>query len=303
MGAGIYCFVQERDFKRWRSQFGDEYFNYPSPFAMRVWPYVRCVGKTHHDASFRMNRSNEDGFLLHFVTRGALWHRIGDKNYLVRAGDACLLDLTTQVTYGTEGKSVELYWVWCNGKDLPLVANELQTDQNPVFDAIDKVQLKNLFRALMRLTAKQPPAYETRAAATLISMLAVLQSSRFSASHASALDGSSRPLSDPIRRAIWYIKLCYQRPLAIKEIADRAAHTSEAQFSRLFHREVGVSPTIYLSQFRVQQAKRLLEATSRPIEDIARAVGFSDPDYFTRVFTRAISVSPRQYRKKSQRGA
>jgi two-component system response regulator YesN len=49
----------------------------------------------------------------------------------------------------------------------------------------------------------------------------------------------------------------------------------------------------------MEQAKRLLANPSMPVADVAAAVGFNDPSYFTRVFRRQEGVSPSEYRATS----
>jgi YesN/AraC family two-component response regulator len=56
----------------------------------------------------------------------------------------------------------------------------------------------------------------------------------------------------------------------------------------------------YLNRYRVEQAKRLLEASSKSVEQISRSVGFPDPNYFTKIFARYTGTSPREFRNQSQ---
>jgi len=292
-----------KQFKMQHHAGGTDYFNYPSGFALRVWFYVRAIGKSRHDPSFRMLHRNEDGFLLHFLKRGALWHRIGESTHVARAGEACLFELSKEVRYGIEGnRQAELYWVWFDGKDMPLVFRELHADFDPVFHSLDPARMAALFQELLRLTRRQPTGYESRASGTLTLLLSELHASRCILPRPVDAGDETRPLSDPVRRAIQYITRNYERSiLTVKQMALAAAHQSLFHFSRQFHREVGVTPSAYLNQFRIDQAKRLLETTARPIEEIARCVGYRDQGYFARVFTRLLGMSPRQYRRKVQR--
>jgi AraC-like DNA-binding protein len=316
--------VHAEHFVKQRTLGGVELFHYPTRFAQRVWFYVRAIGKSRHDPSFRQAHRNEDGYLLHFVKRGALWHRINGTDHSVQRGEACLFGLTNEVSYGTKGDgAAEFYWVWFNGKEMPAVFEELQADHDPAFPSLDLARMESLFRELLSLTERKPAAYEARASASLTSVLAELQASRFPARPVVGLDkgrpsarklhggfpalpgvasdAEARPLSGPVRYAIYYIRRFYEEPLSVKQIAGSAAHQSVSHFSRLFAREVGMPPSVYLNRFRVEQAKRLLENTVRPIEEVARSVGFIDQAYFARVFSRVAGMSPRQYRRKSQR--
>lgn len=56
----------------------------------------------------------------------------------------------------------------------------------------------------------------------------------------------------------------------------------------------------YVQHVRVEEAKRRLERTSEPVDDISYAVGYEDPASFRRLFKRITGVTPGQYRRKLQ---
>jgi hypothetical protein len=69
------------------------------------------------------------------------------------------------------------------------------------------------------------------------------------------------------------------------------------RFSRLFAAHEGVSPARYLTRVRMEEAARLLRADPAPIKEIARRSGFSDPNYFGKVFRRYFGIGPRDFRR------
>jgi DNA-binding LacI/PurR family transcriptional regulator/AraC-like DNA-binding protein/signal transduction histidine kinase len=76
-----------------------------------------------------------------------------------------------------------------------------------------------------------------------------------------------------------------------------AVNVSEDYFTRIFHRETGLSPWDYLNRFRVFSAAGLLLKTDETIQEIALRSGFQDHAYFCRVFKKIYGLSPGQYRK------
>jgi signal transduction histidine kinase/DNA-binding LacI/PurR family transcriptional regulator/AraC-like DNA-binding protein len=98
------------------------------------------------------------------------------------------------------------------------------------------------------------------------------------------------------KRAVAYLHQNYTRPLARWEIAS-AIGVSEDYLSRVFHRELGLSPWDYLNRYRVEQAKQLLHHTNSAIGIIASQVGFKDQLYFSRVFRKVTGLSPSAFRK------
>jgi two-component system response regulator YesN len=65
----------------------------------------------------------------------------------------------------------------------------------------------------------------------------------------------------------------------------------------LFRDETGCYFSDYLNQIRLQQAQELLKTTHLKGVDIAKMIGFSDPNYFYRKFKQIIGCSPTQYRQ------
>lgn len=81
-------------------------------------------------------------------------------------------------------------------------------------------------------------------------------------------------------------------------VADlaREANMSVFHFSRMFKRATGHSPHQYVTLQRIDRARQLLVATSMPIAEIARAVGFKTQAHFTGVFAQHAGTTPRAYR-------
>ena len=78
----------------------------------------------------------------------------------------------------------------------------------------------------------------------------------------------------------------------------RQSGLSERGFSRRFQAATGHAPLDYVQRLRVEQAKRRLERTGEPIEEIAWRVGYEDPSAFRRLFQRIAGISPGQYRRQ-----
>ncbi|GLU48726.1 AraC family transcriptional regulator [Nocardiopsis ansamitocini] len=71
---------------------------------------------------------------------------------------------------------------------------------------------------------------------------------------------------------------------------------SPYHFSRIFSRATGVTPGQYLASVRLFEAKRLLLTTSLTVSDIVCSVGYNSVGTFTSRFTKAVGMSPTQYR-------
>lgn len=71
---------------------------------------------------------------------------------------------------------------------------------------------------------------------------------------------------------------------------------SPSRFCREFKAAFGTTFGEYLADFRIGKAKQLLADPAMSVADVAAAVGFMDPSYFTRVFRKQEGICPSQYR-------
>jgi transcriptional regulator GlxA family with amidase domain len=89
----------------------------------------------------------------------------------------------------------------------------------------------------------------------------------------------------------------YTRPVTINHLADRAG-LGERTFMRRFKKATGETPLAYLQQLRVEMARKFLETTAVPVEEIALQSGYQDLSSFRKLFYRHTGLSPSAYRKK-----
>lgn len=99
-----------------------------------------------------------------------------------------------------------------------------------------------------------------------------------------------------IKKALEYIDGNYMRESLSLNGAAGAADVSPGYFSALFSQEMEMTFTEYVTQKRMEKAKRLLRQTEKHTGEIAAEVGFKDPHYFSFVFKKTQGCSPREYR-------
>ena len=99
-----------------------------------------------------------------------------------------------------------------------------------------------------------------------------------------------------IKHALAYLHQHYHHQITRRQVAQ-AAGMSEDYLSRLFHRELGLSPWDYLNRLRIQQAKERLRESDDSIQVVARRVGFHDRAYFSRIFRKLTGVPPQAFRE------
>ena len=84
--------------------------------------------------------------------------------------------------------------------------------------------------------------------------------------------------------------------ISIDTVAE-VVNLSTSYLSFIFKENSGLNFVDYVNQFRLQKAKELLETSSYNISQIARLVGYSSANSFSKVFKKYNGISPGQYRK------
>jgi len=110
---------------------------------------------------------------------------------------------------------------------------------------------------------------------------------------------AAQPLLNPVqaaavRRAQTFMQDNLGQPIDVMQIAA-AACVSRFHLARLFRSATGVSPTAWLRERRIEQARRWLREGTQPVGRIASELAFFDQSHFTRSFRAATGCSPRRY--------
>jgi len=96
-----------------------------------------------------------------------------------------------------------------------------------------------------------------------------------------------------------WLQTGYAVAAPVTELVERSG-LPERTFKRRFAKATGYAPIAYVQRVRVEEAKRRLERTSEPVDEISYAVGYEDPASFRRLFKRITGVTPGAYRRKLQ---
>ncbi len=100
-----------------------------------------------------------------------------------------------------------------------------------------------------------------------------------------------------ISKAKSYIDENYQKDISLDDVS-RYVDISPYYFSKLFKQEAGRNFIEYLTGVRINTARQLLKDPGYSIKEICRLSGYSDPNYFSRIFKKYEGVTPSEYRER-----
>lgn len=93
----------------------------------------------------------------------------------------------------------------------------------------------------------------------------------------------------------YYLSQNFSQKISMESVANKF-FISQYYLSHLFRNKIGISPTVYIAQLRINRACRDLTQTSMTISDIAFAVGYPSQSNFQTQFKKYKNLSPSQYR-------
>jgi YesN/AraC family two-component response regulator len=100
-----------------------------------------------------------------------------------------------------------------------------------------------------------------------------------------------------IAHALEYIKRNYASAILVKDVATNC-YCSESYINHSFKKRLSMNVTTYISKVRIEHAKHRLLNTNDKMTNIAMDTGFSDPNYFSRVFSKLVGHTPSEFRRR-----
>ena len=144
---------------------------------------------------------------------------------------------------------------------------------------------------IIALDEKKPDFYELDITICLQSMWRLLLE------HITYEPQASRENSleyDRIKKILSYIEENYQNKITLNDIAGHI-HLCESECTRLFKRHMNTTLFAFLQEYRIERSLEFLQA-DQPVSAVADKAGFSDPNYYSKVFAKIKGCSPREYR-------
>ena len=104
-----------------------------------------------------------------------------------------------------------------------------------------------------------------------------------------------------IKQALEYIENNTEKDISLNEISEKL-NISSYYFSKLFKEETGEGFVEFLTKKRVDKAKEMLKDPTKSIKEVGSDCGYSDPNYFSRIFKKATGMTPTEYKERAGSG-
>ena len=250
---------------------------------------VYNVGFQRCDSLYQWGPGIRDHYLIHYIISGKGFYKIGKRTYELQAGDSFLVYPNTEVVYyAAETDPWEYAWVGFTGSDASMILKA--TDFSPEKPIIRETPHgSDIHRQILHIYDARGNEFEHAVEMTgrLYTMLAMFL-------HGASHTTEQNSANSYVQKGIEYISSNYSYAITVEDIADYVG-VSRSHLYRVFMLNVGKSPIDYLTEYRINEACKLLRAGNLSIAEVAVSVGFFDQFYFSRVFKRAKGVPPSKY--------
>ena len=249
---------------------------------------------THHfntdvaTADHKLPIVNSMNCLL-YIQRGNGYLTMKDGTFPLLQGQCCLIPAGYAASYQAEsGTTWDYIWLLFDGALFDEILRKIAfSPANPIC-TVTEAQADLIQRISTRkYTARSGEYYHTLG---LLVHLFSSFTSTFPSETLIAEDGS-------LRSVIAFIHSNLHRSDLSVEYLARITGVSRITLCNRFKKELGCSPKEYIQKRRIFVACNLLSTTQISVTQIAAAVGYDNPLYFSRIFHKAMNRPPAEYRK------
>lgn len=246
----------------------------------------------HH---FREREEPINQFVFIYCIEGEGWFKTSAHEYKVSENQYFILPAGIAHSYGSdENNPWTIYWVHFKGR----LALSFAKDQDRPIEIrpglhsriIDRIELfEEIFRTLEMGYSRENRLYACTVFHHFLGTLHYIQQYR-------NVKKDDSQKTDIVTAAIHFMKENLEKRLTLDEIAEHIGY-SVSYFTTMFNKRTGFAPLTYFNQLKIQQACKLLDFTDMKINQICYKIGIEDTYYFSRLFSKIMGMSPREYKK------
>ena len=213
-----------------------------------------------------------------------------------RIGSVCSGAFVLAAAGLLEGRRVTTHWLYA--ADLARRYPNVEVDANPIWVQDGNVYTSAGITAGMDLSLAlvEEDHGSELALAVARHLVMFLRRPGGQAQFSVALAGQGSERREFHELSIW-ITQHLGEDLRVEMLAERAG-MSDRNFSRMFAREVGVSPGQFVERARLERARRCLERGTATIDAIADTCGYRSREVLRRAFVRHVGLTPSEYRER-----
>lgn len=226
-------------------------------------------------------------YVIHYIISGTGYFEIMGKKYTLHGGESFLIPPYTTVHYYPDAADRWLYaWIDFSGSGAADFFTDLNwTATNPICHIPLGDALFPLFQRLKELQVYTK--HRNEASGILSTILGIYADAMIASPKASVTEYR-------LKEALQMIHTNYFSTTFSMNMLCDTLNISSPTLYRLFMNHTGMSPHSYIQYYRIEQAKKMLEAGAT-VKATASSCGYENALYFSRAFKKMVGCSPTQY--------
>jgi AraC-like DNA-binding protein len=262
------------------------YIAIPAPGQDQLGAWVESIGHWNTSWHFCPTRCLPDDILIYCIG-GQGTFEAGPRTFPIVEGDIFRAPSGMQHAYRADSRTGwDIWWMHLRGDQLPRWGKFAGfTLERPVRAIGRQPAVLRSYSTILNIIRCQA-LHSTMDAAVLLPQL-------FAALHKTIMPAPSPDTTQALLDAV------QGAPMDLTAMAEQAGMTRFA-FLRAFRRLAGVTPWRYAMDRRLNRAKELLLDSRLPVKTIAYQCGFTDADYFSRLFRKETGITAREFRQRAQ---
>ncbi|GAB6990731.1 AraC family transcriptional regulator [Paenibacillus pini] len=252
--------------------------------------YMTTVGFwEHQEETIRV--SGFPDYQIHQVLEGKGELLINDNLYIVGPGDVFFLFPGVPHRYSPLSTQWKVAWVSFNGREASHLLSFARVNGSGISRLKDGSMMESLKQLLTHSGEDEGDTeLELKRAKLMYSLLLDLRGML-------AIPSGHNADEERLKPVLRYIQHNLHRNLQLNELAEAATMSSQ-YVCRLFRKTLGMRPMAYVNQERINLSKKMMfDERGKKLYEVAQAVGFENPSYFSAVFKRYTGLSPEEFKK------
>jgi AraC-like DNA-binding protein len=250
--------------------------------------YYKLVRLESYETIRLQGRS--DFQLLYIYKGSASFKKNSEMHYLTEGSVVIYYPQEPQYYLYNLSDKPEVYWLHFSGADIENHLNALGFKDKPWFNVGVKNEYISVFdKVIKELQLRREHFFE-------LSNLYALELLSLMSRSMSETNVNKHIINEQIQNAIELMNKNFNKTQSVNEYA-RLCNMSTCWFIHNFKAYTGMTPQQYITDIRISKAKELLLYSSFNITEIASIVGYDNPFYFSRIFKKNTSLSPREYKR------
>lgn len=236
-----------------------------------------------------------------YVTVGPIRYTVYGSTFILERGDVLYTPPNTIYSAGNAQDHVHpeflyLYFhVLPHHQEQPFIRMMETAGKIRIFHAL-RSPVEFYFHTLMEEYEKQRPGYYHKIHSYLMLLVMELLRQKGAPESTVPMAGTDSGATLILNKATSYIAANIHEPLRVSQVSH-VCSVSESYLYKIFSAALGMSPKEYISGCKAEYAANLLKGKNMTVTQIARELGFSNPNHFSNAFYKIMGVRPSEYRK------